>query len=101
MRMTFVREIAAMIPRVSAQLEVLRSDAGHAEAIEEVRLFFHRIAGAAATVDLADLGRVAVICERVVTVVQRGDEHLRPHLHAIATDGHKVIAHMLQDAAAD
>jgi chemotaxis protein histidine kinase CheA len=100
LRLTFVSEIAAMIPRIAAQLDVLREDPAHADAVEETRQFFHRIAGAAASVELGDLGRVAGICERVVTLAQRGNEGLLPHLHAILRDGHRVVTNMLQDAAA-
>jgi len=98
-RLTFVREIAAMIPRAAAHLDVLREDPTHVEAIEQTRLFFHRIAGAAGSVELGDLGRVAGICERVVTLAQRGNEGLLPHLHAILRDGHRVVTNMLQAAA--
>jgi chemotaxis protein histidine kinase CheA len=100
MRLVFVREMAAQVPRVRAHLDMLRDDPKHSEALDETRRFFHRIAGTAATLGLDELGRVARICERVATVAQLGDRMVAPHIHPILDDGHVVVTRMLQAAAA-
>ena len=63
LRSLFLRELQEGHRRARAALETLRQSAGDAEARAELRNFFHRIAGTAASVQLAMLGRLAAACE--------------------------------------
>ena len=65
LKLIFLRELAAGHATAKAALERLEKDAADKTAVTELRNLFHKVAGNAAMVDFALLGKLAAACETV------------------------------------
>ncbi|HUJ24588.1 MAG TPA: diguanylate cyclase [Myxococcales bacterium] len=65
LKLIFLRELAAGHASARAAMERLEKTPSDQAAVAELRALFHKVAGNAAVVDLALLGRLAAACETV------------------------------------
>ena len=72
LKLVFLRELAAGHASAKPAHDRLRSDPADGESIQVLRNFFHKIAGTAAAVDLALLGRLASTCESTCEALLEG-----------------------------
>ncbi len=72
LKLIFLRELGGGYATAKAALERLGKDASDRAAADELRNFFHKIAGTAAVVELALLGRLCATCETTAEALLDG-----------------------------
>ena len=72
LKQQFVRELEAGFQLARRFQITLESDSTDVAAYEELQRFFHRVAGTAASVDLALLGHLGAVCERAAGIGRGG-----------------------------
>ena len=100
LKLLFLRELGTAHASARDALERMRRTPGDPVALQDLRGFFHRIAGTAETVDFAVLGRLAAACETVADALTEGS--MQPGRRAIQafSDGLAGVAHVLQETPA-
>ena len=91
----FLRELSEGLQAARKQHEAFLRDPGDEQAIRQIYDFFHRIAGTAGQVDLTVLGRLALICERVLGLVQKKVALPPAVLANIISDGLSAVSDVL------
>src|SRR5688572_9753005 len=97
LKVLFLRALAENYRRArTAHERLLHSPADHAAA-EQLRDFFHRIAGTAHAVNFNVLGYTAAICERIAGSLAKGQgSDASESLHAVG-DGLAAVATLLEE----
>jgi diguanylate cyclase (GGDEF)-like protein len=97
LKLIFLRELEAGYKDAREGLEQLLKQPGHAGALHEVFDFFHKIAGAAAAVDLPLVGHLAAVCERAAGIAK--DTGSAEKLLPLLSDGMTGVASVLESHA--
>ena len=96
LKLIFLRELGAGHASAKAALEALRKDASDRSAIQELRNFFHKIAGTAQAVELGLLGRLAAASETAADAMLQGALGAAEHALAILDIGLAGVASVLE-----
>jgi len=99
LRELFLRELSEGAQRARAWVERLRKDGADARALADLRTFFHRIAGTAASVGLPLLGRLAAVCESAADLLAERALHADATALRLFSDGLAGIAEVLDESA--
>ncbi len=70
LKLAFLRELEANYQAARNRLDHLLKDPDDVDALDDLRDFFHKIAGTAQAVDLPLLGNLAAVCERAANLVK-------------------------------
>ena len=96
LKLIFLRELGSGHVAAKAALEQLRKDPSDRAAVVELRNFFHKLAGNAAAVDLALLGRLAAACETAADALLEGTLAAEKHALQIFVEGMGGVASVLE-----
>src|SRR5207244_532710 len=97
LKLAFLRELDAGYRAARTAQDRLLQDPADARALEELRRFFHKIAGTAHAADLAVLGYMASVCERMIDFTLGGSLSAPEKMVPLCADALAAVSSILDN----